>query len=203
VIRVGAPHCPIPSYSTAFASRLDRQSGANPVLFYGGAYFWGGLGSIDFSTPVATVTLLHPFLGDVTPYSIDILGSVNLTSRLLGPDRWQLDVSFPSVPGKAFMIALSLSGTHPGISIGTRRVNLAPDSFTFASVKGTLWPVLSGNLGLLDSQGKGAAVLDLKRLKGALVGQPLYFVAMALDAAAPNGLAVISDPHMILPGAKY
>jgi len=203
VIRVGAPNCPVPNYATAFCARFDRQSPRHPLLFYGGAYFWGGLGAIDLSKSVPTVTLLYPFLGSVVPYSMDILGSVNLTSKLVGPDRWQIDVSFPNHPAKAYVVAIGLSGTRFGFPVDTRTVNLTPDAITVAAAGGHLWPIFSGNNGVLDAAGRAAAVLDLSFLKGALKGQPIYFVALVLDAQAPNSIAVISDPYMILPGARY
>jgi len=203
VIRVGAPNCPVPNYATAFCARFDRQSPRNPLLLYGGAYFWGGLGAIDLSPPVPTVTLLYPFLGSVVPYSMDIVGSVDLTSRLLKPDRWQIDVSFPNHPSKPYVLAISLSGTRFGFPVDTRTVNLTPDSITVAGVSGRLWPIFAGNNGILDRSGRAAAVLDLSFVKGALQGQPIYFVALVLDPKAPNSIAMISDPYMILPGANY
>jgi hypothetical protein len=128
---------------------------------------------------------------------------VDLTSRLLGPDRWQIDVSFPGYPAKPYVVAISLSGTRFGFPVDTRTVNLTPDSFTLAGASGHLWPIFTGNNGILDRSGRAAAGLDLSLLKGALKGQPIYFVALVLDPKAPNSIAMISDPYMILPGANY
>jgi hypothetical protein len=199
---LGAPNCPIKDFHYAYGSRLDRQSAANPHLLFAGFGAWAGFGSVDLATTPPQVHIHHFLNGEFSAYGLDVIGSVNLTSRLTAPDRWEIALSFPGFGGKGYVLALGLSGTHPGISMGGRRVNLFPDSLTQAALLGYLAPYFSGNLGFLDAAGRGQAVLDLGRFKGSLSGRPFYFVALVLDPAAPGGVGVVSDPYVILPGAS-
>ena len=199
---LGAPNCPIKDFHYAYGSRLDRQSAANPHLLFAGFGAWSGFGSVDLRAAPPQVHIRHFLNGEFSAYSLDVIGSVNLTSRLTAPDRWEILLSFPGFGGKGYVLALGLSGTHPGISVGGRRINLLPDGLTQASLLGYLAPYFSGNLGLLDPSGRGRAVLDLGPFKGSLHGRPFHFVALVLDPAAPGGVAVISDPYLILPGAS-
>jgi len=198
---LGSPNCPIKDFHYAYGSRLDRQSAANPLLLFAGFGAWAGLGSVDLSVATPQVQIHHFLNGQFSAYSLDVVGSVNVTSRLMKADRWELLLSFPGYGGKAYLLALGLSGTHPGISIQQRSVNLRPDSLTFVSIQGLLAPYLVGNIGTLDGKGTGRAILDLSALKGAMLGRPIYMVGLVLDPQAPGGVGVISDPYLILPGA--
>jgi len=200
---LGAPNCPIQDFYYAYGSRLDRQSAANPELLFAGHGPWAGLGAVDLSATPPRVRIHHFLNGEFFAFGLDIVGSVNLTSRLTSPYRWDLDVSFPGQGGNAYIVAISLTGTHPGVPIAGRTVHLTPDGFTFATLPAGLPPVWSGHLGTLDGRGRARAVLDLSLLAGALDGRPIHFVALVFDPKAPGGVAEISDPYVIVPGASF
>lgn len=118
----------------------------------------------------------------------------NVSSRRVGSgNRWAFDLSFPGEAGNGYVLAFSASGFTPGVPLGARTLPLVADAILVASVTGGLAPLLQGNSGRLDGDGRATAAADLSALSG-LAGLRLWAAAVTLDPAAPAGIRTISKP---------
>jgi hypothetical protein len=113
------------------------------------------------------------------------------------PGRWEFRVHFEGQPKQPFAMALSLAGMRPGMLLPDgRKILLQPDVLTYLSLSGRLAPVLTGNLGVLDPEGRAVVSLDLQNAP-TLTGFNLFGLVITLDPLAPVGLRTIADPIRI------
>jgi len=150
-------------------------------------------GRIVASTPVAPVN-----------QSLNGWGVIRLMDRDLAiqrratPNLWWLRLNAFTEVGRPFGIALSASGFTPGIPAGGRTIPLVLDPIVVGSLRGTLAPLLTGNLGVVPVGGTAVATLDLRALGGAVSGARLWAAAVTLDAGAPSGLGLITKPEVLV-----
>jgi hypothetical protein len=120
--------------------------------------------------------------------------SRNVATEARGPGRWVVRFDFPGEARRAYAAALSFSGIRPGLRLPDGRSMLFnPDAISVASLLGHLAPYYLGQVGILDAQGRGQAVLDVSRLPP-LRGVSIWIQALTMHPAAPLGLATIADP---------
>jgi len=121
-------------------------------------------------------------------------GSRNVATEARGPGRWIVRLDFPGEARRVYAAALSFSGIRPGLKLPDGRSMLFnPDALSVPSLLGRLAPFYLGQVGILDAQGRGQAVLDVSRLP-LLHGVPIWIQAMTFHPGAPLGLATIADP---------
>jgi len=113
------------------------------------------------------------------------------------PGQWEFRLHFEGQPKQPFAMAFSLAGMRPGMVLSDgRKILLQPDVLTYLSLSGRLDPVLTGNLGVLDPDGRAVVLLDLQNAPS-LTGFNLFGLAVTLDPSAPVGLRTIADPIRI------
>ncbi len=102
-----------------------------------------------------------------------------------------LSVRFDGHAGKSFVAAAALSA-RPGVPIDTRTVPLTPDH-VFAAVF-ALPQVFVNFAGTLNANASARPSIVLPPI-GALSGLRVYLAAVVFDAAAPSGIAAISQQY--------
>jgi hypothetical protein len=121
-----------------------------------------------------------------------------VTERAASPNLWRFHLHFPGEGGRPYTLGLSLTGFTPSIPVGHRIIPLVPDDLLALTLSGSLGAVLQGNVGFLDTSARATATLDLRTFPGRFTGQKVWAAAVTLDAAAPDGLATLSKPQIIL-----
>jgi len=114
------------------------------------------------------------------------------------PNQYRIDVNFPGFAGRAYVMAMSVSGFAPGIPVGGRAVQLIPDNVFILSVQGLLAPLLTNNVGVLSPFARASAKLDLSLFGKLLSGLRVWMAAVVIDPAAPMGVGAISKPYVIV-----
>ncbi len=187
-----------PSNITASSLAFDRAE-ENGVLVAGGS---GRLARIAFTPggPASVVAVHAPgaSLGLPAVKDIAFVGERNIASHRAGQLRWQFELSFPGEGGGIYALALSLTGFTPGIPLGNRTIPLVPDAVFFASLNGSLAPILQDNVGVLDAQGRATVTLDLSVFGGVDPNARVWVAAATIDGAAPFGLRTISKPSILV-----
>jgi hypothetical protein len=122
----------------------------------------------------------------------------NVISRRTGNLQWVFEINFPGEPYRPYVLALSLTGFTPGIPLGGRTVPLVPDPVFFASLSGGLFPLLQGNVGTLDQDGRAVARLDLSSFGAVSPVDRVWMAAATLDGAAPGGVRTIGKPSVLV-----
>ena len=93
------------------------------------------------------------------------------------------------------MIAGSLSGVTPGVSLGNVTVPLNPDFATDAMLGLINGPALIGFLGVLDAQGRAQATFVPDALfSPVFAGQTVAFAGLLPFDAATNAVPVVFQP---------
>jgi len=100
-----------------------------------------------------------------------------------------LDLASPSDAGRVYQLASSL-GTGP-VPIGTRLLNLSPDSLLLITVFNQLPAVFVGYSGTFDTTGAARAWIHLPNLPF-LTGVRIHSAFVSLDVNAPQGIHTIS-----------
>lgn len=115
---------------------------------------------------------------------------------LIGPRTWQIHLSAPGYPGKAYFAALGASGVRPGVPLADgRRILLNPDVLT-ALTGGNQIPMLwKPGPGVLNAKGRATATLDLRGTRAQ--GMCIWIAWVVLDPQAPLGIAYIPDPYVM------
>jgi hypothetical protein len=110
--------------------------------------------------------------------------------------KWQLRISCPNHPGKAYAIALSARGYRPAVPLPDgRKVYLVPDALTPLSVTNRLMPFFNSGPGVLDGQGVALATIDTSLL--GKLNTPLWIAVAILDPQAPLGVAYLPDTYVL------
>jgi len=129
----------------------------------------------------------------------------DLCTRRTGKATWDLLINpgCGSHAGKAFVVAASLAGARPAAQLPDgREIFLLPDPLTDLSVRGLLFPFLTGNLGELDPSGRGVARINLGQLGTAANAMVVHFAGVILDTGAPSGIAWVLDPWAFVVDVK-
>ncbi len=149
--------------------------------------WWFDVGANSFTTLVASTS--EPPRELTPPREVATIESM--------PRQWEYRLHFAAHPGKAYALALSLSGVRPATRLPDgRSIWLNVDALTAPSLDGRLFPVLRNNAGSLDANGRATVNLDLRGIPAA-TGFNVWALAVVLDPAAPLGIAVIADPVRI------
>lgn len=181
---------------SANASGLDRAPAPNGALLYAGTT--GGQ-IIRFDRKGTNLGIAG------TTGAGSTLGLIFDKSRNLGPELVQapnhrrIRLSFPGDAGKAYVFVLSLRGCKPGFSLPDGRVvPLNPDNLTFTTVRFSLPPLLTGNIGVINPFDEAFVTLNLNSLGAAVKGLRLYAMAVTLDPAAPSGISQVANPLLFV-----
>jgi len=175
---------------------LDRASMANPRIVCSS---WnsgssGGLFYVDLNSKA--ISKLTTILRNT--YDVTFVYGRNLQSARTAKGRWDIQLNAPGLAGLPYVIAVSASGTRPGIGLPDgRRIPLAFDTLSYLSLLGSLSPFLTNNIGVLDKSSTAIAKLDLSTLPAAANGTRLWIGAVILDKAAPIGMALIVDTKVL------
>ncbi len=121
-----------------------------------------------------------------------------IAQRVSSPNRWSLRLQSRTDVGRGYVIALSATGFSPGIRVGARTVPLVPDPLFALSLSNGLGALYTGGIGVLPATGIATAVLDLRRFGNALSGARIWAAAAILDPNAPNGLARVTRPEVLI-----
>jgi hypothetical protein len=114
------------------------------------------------------------------------------------PNGRRLQVDVPGEAGRAYAVALSFTGAHPGLVLPDgRMVPLVPDRLTTVSVHGTLPGILAGTVGTLDANGRATVKIDTNAVGNQLRGARIWAAAVVLDRASPSGIAHILGPELL------
>jgi hypothetical protein len=179
------------------AMTIDRSPASSGALIYCGMTSTPDLVSLDRNGAVVSkIVNISParFLG------VTFDRSRNLAPILINAanDR-TIRISFPTDPLKAYVMAASLTGSQPGVTLPDGRViALTPDLLTVLTVAGPFGSILTGNVGVLGTDGSALARFNTNALPVILRGLRVWFVAVSLDSAAPNGISQISRPLLIV-----
>ena len=112
--------------------------------------------------------------------------------------KWEVKLHFANQGGNAFAVGLGTSGVRPGIGLPDgRRVSFNPDPLTPLSIDGRLGAVFTGNVGVLDLNGRATAKLDVSRFP-VLKGLRVWIQALTLDPNAPLGIRTVPDPVLVV-----
>ena len=114
------------------------------------------------------------------------------------PNNYKFDIHIPGQAGMGYVFGLSTSGFTPGIPLGSRVIPLVLDNVLVLSLQGTLFPLLKNNIGTLDPFDRATATLDLSGFGSLLKGLRVWSAAIALNPAAPGGIAVVTKPYVIV-----
>jgi len=161
----------------------------------------GGVYFVDPTAAKPVVTTIWDRLQGVWPSGVfgrevTPLFERDLATFRTGKATWDVGVSPGSVhAGRSFVVAASLSGARPPVLMPDgREVYLVPDPLTALTVTGMSGPFLTRNIGTLGVRGTGIAKLDFRAVGPALNGLVIHLAAVVLDAAAPNGIAWVTEP---------
>ncbi|MBN2491244.1 MAG: hypothetical protein JXQ29_10400, partial [Planctomycetes bacterium] len=123
------------------------------------------------------------------------VASASLTGSGAGTPGTAIDfvLSAPADGALPYQMGSSL-GNGP-IPIDTRRLELSLDALLTLSVTGVLPAVFQNYAGVLDAQGAAKAALAIPN-QPALKGVRIYTAFVTLLAAAPSGLASISNSFL-------
>ena len=179
----------------------DRAPGSNAAMIY--------VSSPTLNNPTTLSSLLRldrngTVLGTVVTLPAPVTGIVFDQSRNLGPqlqtfanDRI-IHVSFPSDPGRAYVVALGMSGYFPGVILPDGRViSLNIDPLVALTAGTSLPPALMRNIGTLDARGRAVVTFNTNSLP-VPPGMRIWALGLTLDAAAPLGISQISAPLLFV-----
>ncbi len=172
---------------------IDRSPARDGALIYAG----GPSGIIRYDRTGTT-------LGTFGPTGL-IHGLVFDKSRTLapelqsGPNDRNIRVSFPGDAGKPYVVALGLSGYAPGITLlDARVIPLNPDNLTSLTTSGSLSPLLTNNVGILDGNGEATVRFNANPLGNTVRGIRVWAAALTLDPNASLGIGQISGPLLFV-----
>ena len=158
-----------------------------------------GVHHIDPSATSPAVTTLHTGSGytmPTSPLEVVELYANDLNTTRTGNRKWNVNINPGNGlhAGKNFVLTLSLTGVMKVPLPDGREFFLLPDQASDLAISGKLAPILTGNIGKLDSSGKATAVLDLTFLGTAANGNVVHLAAAVLDPRAPVGIAHVCQP---------
>lgn len=185
----------------AYGPQLDRVSAANRRIITG-SHVWltsypnsGGMWTIDMATGMPSK--LSTF-NTVTIADSTILGSRNLHTTRTAPGKYTVAIDLPVNGGLSYVLAASFSGPTPASPLPDgRRIPLVFDSLTKLTVSGLSAPYVTNTVGVLNAFGRATATIDLGPLTNALRGSAIWLCVVTFDPAAPLGLSIITDPHIV------
>ncbi len=112
------------------------------------------------------------------------------------PRQWSILLSAPMFPGRAYAVALGLSGTTPATPLpGGRQLNLRIDALSALTIADAVRPRFHPGSGVLAANGAATARLDMRGTP--LLGIPLWIAWMVFDPAAPGGIAFVPDTYVM------
>jgi len=129
-------------------------------------------------------------------YGMDFYRGRHIQTVKKGTGKWDLNISCPKFPNKAYVAAVSMAGYRPPIPLPSgRKIYLVPDILTGLSLGNLLKPFFDAGPGTLDAGGEAKGSLDLSTLPK-LGGVPIWIAVAVLDAAAPDGMAYLPDTYV-------
>lgn len=178
--------------NNAFSAPVaDRASAAAPRIMsnhYNTATYY-----VDVAT--GTVTTMAMTVNSVSPKCGTILYSRNIQTVLTAPGKWDINVSFPTLPSKVYALVATLSGIRPGFNMGDgRRILLNPDPLTYATLVDALPTIFNDGGNVLDASGEATGKLNLTTLPP-LGGLTMHILALA--ESSPGTIAAISEPFVM------
>jgi len=179
----------------AYGIHLDRASAANPRIAVGSTSWDSGLFFMDLKTKAIT-TLFSSNTGFPLVYH-KIFPNREVGTLRAATGQWDVYLHFAGEGGLSYVVGLGLSGVRPGLPLADgRRIFFNADKLTAMSLDGRLWPLLTGNIGVLDAAGHATARIDVSRLPP-LQGLTIWLQTVTLHASAPLGIRTIADPVVL------
>ncbi len=193
---------------STYSMRADRASPLFRQVIVGSCWtlcpnLIGGLYTMDVSglTPVITGVISTVVTGQSDLYEVELLYRRNVHSNLTARGQWDIGIKIPEDANKPYVLAVSASGVRGrGVARfpqSARTAWLNTDSVTFLALRTGLAPFLVNDKGTLDGNGEAIAKLDMSLFGPSANGIRLWFLAVTIDANAPDGIATITDPHVI------
>jgi hypothetical protein len=144
-----------------------------------------------------TVTSVAVNGASVSPRCIDFYRGRNIQTVRTARGKYDVRLSFPNHPNKAYVAAMGYSGVRPGILLPDgRRIAINPDTLTVVTVANQLPQLFNPGPGILDGNGEAKGALNVSFLPQ--LGLAVHVIAVVLDPAAPGGFAVIANPFVML-----
>lgn len=150
--------------------------------------------NMDASGQTLSWTLLNVNFAPGTPL-VRLTGDPLNVRVVTPPNDRALELAFPYDGGRAYAVGLSLTGAAARASLPDGRpIPLEPDEYTAAALGDRLAPLVTGATGLLDASGRATVPIRANALGAAVRGRTIWATAIVLDAAAPSGVAHVTDP---------
>lgn len=193
---------------STYSMRSDRSSPLFRQVIVGSCWtlcpnLIGGLYTMDVSglTPVITGVISTVVTGQSDFYDVELLYRRNVHSNQTARGRWDIGLKIPEDANKPYVLAVSATGVRGrGVAMfpqSARTAWLVGDAVTFLGLRSGLAPFLVNDKGVLDGNGEAIAKLDMSLFGPSANGIKLWFLAVTLDPSAPDGIATITDPHVI------
>jgi hypothetical protein len=189
------PGLPYPIYGGA---AYDLQTAASPRIIsmgYANSPAETYLYALDAST--WTVTSLRVSATAKTQSNgFEFYRGRHTQAILNGRLTWDILLSAPQHPNKAYAIAIGASGVSPGVKLPDgRRILLNLDDAVLLSSRDRLRPFFNPGPGYLDAKGEAKARVSTPWL--GKVNIPIWVSWVVIDPAAPLGIAYIPDPYVL------
>ncbi len=131
-----------------------------------------------------------------SPRSIAVMNSRHVQTVKTGVRMWDILLSYPTLPGKAYVMAVGASGVRPGLQLADgRHLSFNLDTLALLTLNNFLPAIFSPGPGLLDLNGEARGSLNLSSLTPLNI--PIWIQALVLDPVAPIGIAVVEDPYVM------
>lgn len=180
------------------ADRLDLATDADPRFFCilddAGSSFPTTTSMLQVDRTTFSVTSLLVSAKKTRASTLEFYRGRNTQSIRTGAASWDVRLSAPAHAGKRYVVVLSLSGMREGLVLADgRRVNLALDAVSLASLTGGLGSCVDLGPGVLDQD--GAAVIRLDVAPIGRLNRVVHIAWAVLDPNAPLGVAFLPDSY--------
>ena len=132
----------------------------------------------------------------VMHFDFDFFRGRHLQTVKTGSFRWDIRMSCPRFPGKAYALVAGLSGVRPGLTLPDgRRINLKLDDLVLLTLQDKIPGLFHPGPGVLDASGEAMGRLDLSTL--GRLGIPIWLAMAVLVPGAPCGIAYLPDTYVL------
>ena len=173
-----------------YALACDRASAASRriVSIHNNGSSTSRLNYTDLATYTATLTTLN---FGIYNYETEFYRGNDFCSVRTGQASWALKLNLPGEVGKGYVMALSMSGVRPGVTLPDgRRINLTLDTLSLLTVNNLIPSIFNPGTGILNARGEAAGTLNVGAL-GSLKGMRVWAEALVLDRGT---IGTIVDP---------
>jgi len=187
-------------------SRFDLQSAPAKRIVSIGREF---LSALSQPAAVFYIDVRPPYAVTATNLDKNLTGPMNTSTRSLdfyrgrhlqtvrtGKGKWDIRMSCPKFPNRAYVLLVSQQGYRPGIQLPDgRKLHLNFDRFFELSMKNLLRPYVDPGPLRLDAQGEALGKINVSGLPSLNV--PIWLAMVVLDSASPSGVAYLPDTYVM------